>query len=227
MKCEYVGCVGEAEATARMYCPVSYCMQVTERHVCNHHYTRTPVKALCAAHAAKKEERPMINVGWVVNLISAMSQVPALRPHALTLVGPRLRGSTTKHGLEILPSDRRLEEMEVADYVRQGGCRYFDLFAPELQGEVKVVAYQYIAPACVKERVKERVGSHGPELYIDRAEPEMPVARAHNVTVILGPPREYEGFPHGVVYTWHPGSPLAPFDGKNRQDWTAVKLHNG
>lgn len=170
-------------------------------------------------------------IGDVVDLIHRMttSANHRLATHGYTLLGPRVRGSTTKYGLETLPHGRlvvdkiwyykdRLERVEK-------GVRLLEVHAPELEGVLGAVSYRQ-----VKEKglvPGERDGPHGPELYLN-----MPVTWLISepyVAVIVGPPAD--GFEDPaldrVVYTWHPGPPLKPYrPGVNPIDpLTGVKLN--
>lgn len=165
----------------------------------------------------------------VVALIAAMSQSddPKLGAHARGLMGPRTRGSTTRSGLEALPGDRVVTEItsELPDTVKTAGCRYFRVYAGDIEPCLGAVAYDHAVMLFGRDAIKERVGPHGPELFIDQ-EGFTPRPCSYCV-VIVGPAGEY-GFKDGVVWTWHPGMPLARHvEGQKPTDHTGVKLHNG
>lgn len=155
---------------------------------------------------------------------------PDLSGHAKSLLGPRTRGSTTNGGLDKLPPDTEVVEMTdiLCKDVKKPGCRYFRIYAPTLWPVLGAITYQTACERVGKGRIKSRTGPHGPELFIDQ--PEGPSAENETawLTVILGPAGEY-GFPSGVVYTWHPGLPLAIYDPSQTEihPLTGVKTHNG
>lgn len=170
-------------------------------------------------------------IGDVLDLIARMqeSSNAELQQHAATLVGPRTRGSTTTHGLDALPRDRRLEDvtLRLTDKVRIPGCRYYRCEAGELNPCLGAIAYNVALELFPPDKIKQRDGAHGPELYLD-LDALLENLRVTDICIILGPPGEYEDFDDGVIYTWHPGSPLACFKaGEEPHELTGVKLHAG
>jgi hypothetical protein len=141
------------------------------------------------------------------------------------LFGPRTRGSVSEIGLEDL-SDRPVKEFTPAPGAAFGSCRYFEVVVPEIQGRVGAVAFSDLRTdqiAAVK--VRDAGENHGLEFFLDVPQNKAVLAETLTATIILGPASEDD--PTLVVYTWHPGAPLAPLgNGSNLGD-VAVKLHNG
>lgn len=147
-----------------------------------------------------------------------------LAGHARTLVGHRSRGSTTSDGLDELPGSTGLSDDTgtLPDQVKAPGCRYFTAFALGLNPCVGAITYRTAVEMFGKEAVRERQGPHGPELYIDQSEEDARLVPVAKITIIVGPFKDKGD----VIYTWHPGLPLAPLRGAPC-DYTAVKLHRG
>jgi hypothetical protein len=185
-----------------------------------------------------QNEETYTHISMVLQRIYEMMAVPSLRDHAKSLLGPRTRGSTTTWGLEdvdqLVGKHKKSKvlslmafEVEMPEEVKMPGCRYFKFSESYLEGTLGARALSRVLKNdwCDHE-VKVRKGAHGYELYIDRTPDEW---SGHGVTtcehyIILGPD-ETGTFPE-VVYTWHPGRPLAPAN-KGLSDHTAVKEHNG
>ena len=155
----------------------------------------------------------------------AASTDPKLAAHGASLQGPRTRGSTTAVGLEAGPDLPLTDVTDVTEpAVRAPGCRYLVALDTKYAYDPRVGALPY--RDFVPGEVLRREGPHGPELYLDRPVGELPPTTW--ITVVVGPPGEYPGFPGGVVYTWHPGRPLAHLrPGDAPEPMTAVKVHNG
>lgn len=172
----------------------------------------------------------MKTIADALKIIQAMLAHPELSGHAQSLLGPRTRGSTTNAGLDKLPLDQEVEEMtgDLCAEVKKPGCRYFRLYAPELHGVLGAITYQTAVQRHGVNGIKSREGPHGPELFIDRPQGSEDANETSWLTIILGPAGEY-GFESGVVYTWHPGLPLAIYDASQTEihPLTGVKTHNG
>ena len=161
------------------------------------------------------------NIGDIIAILKKMECDDALKSHAATLVGPRTRGSTTTKGLNVLPSSRPLTQVFPDKLVASPGCEYYTVLAPELEGRLGAIPL-----AAVEEQqlaFKSRKGVHGRELYIDLNPGEVELPSTDRITIIVGP---QEGYADGVIFTWHPGAPLASASAP-LCDLTAVKLHNG
>ena len=141
------------------------------------------------------------------------------------LFGPRTRGSISEIGLTEL-SDRPATEFTPPPGAAFGPCRYFRVEAHEIHGRLGAVAYRDLVPTLKTQvRIRDAGEDHGLELFVDRPRRDSGLVPVDHVTVILGPADEND--PTLVVYTWHPGSPLAPLAGGANLADVAVKLHNG
>ncbi len=149
-------------------------------------------------------------LGEIIDLMYKMAEIDEYKVHAKTLFGPRTRGSTTVAGLETLPRSIKLESYWKPEVCKKE-CTYWKLTAPELGGQVNVITLEEALR--LKYNVKLRDGAHGPELYAISTWEGVP---DHTICIILGPGNS-ELSP--VVYTWHPGPPLACLC-----EYTAVKL---
>lgn len=139
------------------------------------------------------------------------------------LFGPRTRGSVSEIGLEDL-SDRPVKEFTPAPGAAFGACRYFEVVVPEIQGRLGAVAFSTLRTDQIANvKVRDAGEDHGLEFFLDVPQNKAVLAETLTATVILGPGEDGSL----VVYTWHPGEPLAPLgNGSNLGD-VAVKLHNG
>lgn len=142
--------------------------------------------------------------------------------HRATLFGERPHGS--KWGRDFTEEDWATllgawSELTPPEEVRMGDCRYFgcriaDTFPKATLG---AVAFDELTPERQRE-VRKVDGPHGPELQIANY---LRASRVVDATLVLGPHET----PHGtklVVFTIHPGDPLAP--GVELSGKTAVKL---
>jgi len=145
---------------------------------------------------------------------------PETRPD---LFGPRKRGSTTTAGLESLDPNKALDEIEDGGPGYYPACRYFRLWAPELNGRVGAVRFGDLTDEQAARLALRHVPEHGPELYLDQTTDAATMPQTDIITIILGPGKDGALVP----YTWHPGTPLAPFDGTAPLADVGVKLHNG
>ena len=161
----------------------------------------------------------MKTVQDILDLLEAnlASDKEELRKHAATLVGPRTRGSTTEHGLEKLPEDRKLSHAYSPHIA--GGCDGYKVDGPELKGKVGAIPF---GDAQDLGTIKVREGDHGLELFLT---PSTLVRSdfadsfdADEIYFIIG---DFEG--ETALFTWHPGPPLGRLeDGINTV--TRVKL---
>jgi hypothetical protein len=148
---------------------------------------------------------------------AAMAATP--ETHAATLFGERKAGSKWGRAFSrddwaaLLPRWQRYEPPET---VRQEGCTYLrtgigDLFAGATLG---AVPWAVVERAGLDGYCEAVTGSHGPELQLSRSciyPGQLPLdGRATVATLILGP---HEGA--DVVFTLHPGEPLAPWNGEH------------
>ena len=165
-----------------------------------------------------------MTISDILSLIDRMSAsgVKALAAHAETLRGPRSRGSVSEKGLEALPQDREGVEFQPSKGVGIPGCRYLEFAAPEIGGRLGACRLADALAGGLQVRV--RSGKHGYELFVDRDPQGVEMLSADSLTVILGPD-ETGTFPE-VVWTWHPGRPMASACAGVCDD-LAVKLHNG
>jgi len=164
----------------------------------------------------------MKNIGELRNLLSRMMMIPALKRHAESLMGPRMRGSLTDKGLSVLSDDVQLVEFTPADDVRDPKCRYFGFHSPELYGRLGAIALEVALSRGWT--VKSREGAHGLELFRDVTPEDCTMPRVDDFVVILGP--DTSSPDELVAFTWHPGEPLRSFKGELTAR-TAVKVHNG
>lgn len=141
----------------------------------------------------------------------AASDSEDLRKHALTLLGLRKTGSTTEIGLQDIPGDTPIQPYHSATV--KPGCRAFH-FKAEMGARIGAVRMDEALDLNVELRVRE--GVHGPEVFCELPGEGL---ETHDIVVILGPSDGTE-----VVYTWHPGFPLAPFGGVFWTADTAVKI---
>jgi hypothetical protein len=128
--------------------------------------------------------------------------------------------------MKALPPERELSPITelLDDRIVTRGCRYFSVSAPELDPRRGAIPYS-MAEKMFPNQIKIRPSLHGKELFIDQPARELP--KASLIAIVLGPPREY-GLETGVIYTWHPGFPLAVYkEGEKPTGMTAVKIHNG
>lgn len=182
-------------------------------------------------HGARKET-PMKTIFDVLLLIHQMRtcSIEELQKHAQTLIGRRTRGSITDFGVDHLPADRKLVEFThcILPEVTIPGCRYFSLYASELNPVALAIPYREVREID-RDDIKRRPSPHEPkedELYFDRPLAEVAGEPTDYLTIILGPPGGYPGFTNGVIWTWHPGMPLATLPkGEAPNEYTAVKLH--
>jgi len=177
-----------------------------------------------------------VHISQVLQRIYEMQAIPELRGHAQSLLGPRTRGSTTTWGLEDVDKMRPAKnwaissmafEVTMPEEVSLPGCRYFCFTAPELIGKLGAKPLSVVLSGTHANNVKVRNGAHGYELFIDRSREEWEgqgKSETCDNYIVIGPD-ETGNFPE-VVYTWHPGRPLAPAS-KGLTDSTAVKEHNG
>jgi len=161
------------------------------------------------------------SLGRILNLIQQMQSCgnKDTASYAVTLLGPRKRGSTTEYGLDKIKPDREVYPIE-GD---KAECVYLGMEAPELKGTLGAITVE----ECLEQGklVKIRNGAHGPELYLDVPPERADHPPAPHVTFILGPSKETEcGW---SLWTWHPGDPMPAFDGTTIQWNHAVKTHNG
>lgn len=155
----------------------------------------------------------------VVDLIktNAESSNPVLAKHALNLLGPRKRGSTTSCGLErVINKNEPLQRIRKHPAAYRGQDYYQFQAPPELDARVGAIPFHKAYPG---ELIEFREGQHGPELFINKPPGELPPADI--VTVIVG---DYMGEP--AVFTWYPGPLLDSIQNGIHKN-TAVKVHNG
>lgn len=151
---------------------------------------------------------------------SALDATPM--DHRKTLFGERPAGSKWGRGFrpsdwnDLLPRWRVLDGLSEA--VRQERCAYYEANVRDVFPFATVGAVPYAdLSQSEKELAAVTDGPHGPELVAPSLATRL---RSISVaTLILGPHRGLT-----IVYTIHPGLPLAPFDGTNRNPETAVKL---
>lgn len=182
-----------------------------------------------AGHAAPQGARPILASEQRTNDMSiqqAMTNTP--EKHRATLFGERVAGSKWGRSFTQADWDALLgtwEQFTPADGASMDGCRYFQAPIGNMFPDATLGAIPFHeVPVPNSIRVVE--GAHGPELQC----PELP-SGAHVLcfkwaTLILG---EHEGAQ--IVFTIHPGEPLAPWDGRMAgermplvQAGTAVKL---
>ena len=144
---------------------------------------------------------------------------PEIVAHARSLMGPRTRGSTTEKGLSAIPDETELIEIFPPAATAQPGSRYFTVPAPNIGGRLGAVSLFKAEELGLK--VEERMGKHGPELFINRPVEEAEMLPCTFITVITG---EHDG--QEILFTWHPGGVLGTL-AHGRTPQTAVKLHNG
>ena len=157
-------------------------------------------------------------IGSIRNLIKSMKKGP-LAGYAETLVGPRTRGSMSVLGLNKMMAKTPLTEFRPAAGVAQEGVRYFRARIPGLGGRLGAIPY---SEAVAKNlTIRERVGKHGAELFLNRAPNLKNMKPVDYATFIVGKEKGKD-----VLFTWHPGMPLGTMkDGIN--PFTAVKTHFG
>lgn len=147
-------------------------------------------------------------IGDLVAVIqnTALSCNAELAQHMTTLLGPRTRGSTTTTwGLESLDPLIPLEEYTLGNVAAVEGCRYFQFRTTgdkvgRLGAIMRDAALGRPEPVCV------RKGKHVYELFLDKPADESAMPEVQYYTVITGP---FKGCDSEVVWTWHPGNPLA------------------
>lgn len=137
--------------------------------------------------------------------------------HAKTLCGPRLHGSTTSHGLNVLPDFLVIEEHK-SETIKEG-CECYKISRVSGYIDCQLGAVSVSQATTMGLKIEERDGVHGRELFGKSPfglTVEMP--SCDDIYVIIG---DYLG--ERVIFTWHPGAPLVPgVDQSNRL--TAVKL---
>ncbi len=102
------------------------------------------------------------------------------------------------------------------------GCTAYGFVSIAAGGKLGAIPLKDAVGWSADIKIRQGVGKHGPELYLDVPAKDAYMPETTHFTVILG---DHEG--QQVVFTWHPGDPLPPFDGVTLTKWTAVKVHNG
>jgi len=126
----------------------------------------------------------------VVALIQEMKTMPGLAEHTASLEGPRTRGSTTECALSDLDGSLPLEPLD-SPYILKG-CRAYRSHSMKLGGRLgarpllDVLKEGYTSAV----KIRQGVGKHGPELYLDYPIKDAYMPNVNFFTVIVG---EHEG----------------------------------
>ncbi|MEE8615536.1 MAG: hypothetical protein V3T11_10040 [Roseateles sp.] len=152
-------------------------------------------------------------------LQEAMDATPV--GHRDSLFGERAAGSRwgrafTENDWEtLLPLWQKFDPVEAA---RMAGCAYYEANIEALfPGATNGALPWGVLHASQQKHVREVDGAHGKELQLSAE--HLSHSAASMATLIVGPDEGKQ-----VVYTMHPGLPLAPYDGESRTFATAVKL---
>jgi len=132
--------------------------------------------------------------------------------HFATLLGERPFGSQWGRGFTEADFGLDWREESPPDAVKMEGCRYFRLaheaFTRAFPGaSLGAVAFCDL-PEDLRARVEVAEGAHGPELRIHQGIVGR-LVEPFEAWLIIG---DHEG--HQVIFTAHPGLPLAPYRGQ-------------
>jgi hypothetical protein len=162
----------------------------------------------------------MKTVGDIIDLIlSNQKSQDELGHHALHLMDAREAGSTTEIGLDEVPRETPIEEVE-HHHVRRG-CKCYK-FAYDMGGRLGAIPFK---DAFAKYgEVSVRTGKHGTELYIVGDSSDVDGRDENTIYVIVGKHTNRKtGEELDAVFTWHPGEPMPTLeDGITNE--TAVKV---
>lgn len=162
----------------------------------------------------------MKTVGDIQQLVARNQQSSSgsLKGHALHVMEAREAGSTTRIGLDAVPPDIPIEQIEHPQ-VRKG-CRCYR-FNYDMGGRIGIIRFR---DAYAKGfGVGVRQGKHGLELHISGSDQDAENYNPHEIYLIVGTHRCEDGTSEEALFTWHPGEPLPSLEDGIFED-TAVKI---